>query len=116
MRLPVSSLLTIGGRPLPTRGGRRGGDRETTQDPSRRAAEEPGAGADPRHTSREGAAPPEGSSGEVNEAPDFAEPLEAWRVWKVVRRDGVHSLGSVIQRTVWPGGRGRGGEGPFRRA
>jgi hypothetical protein len=37
-------------------------------------------------------------------APDFAEPLEAWRVWKVVRRDGVYSLGSVVQRTVWAAG------------
>jgi hypothetical protein len=40
----------------------------------------------------------------VSEAPDFLEPLEAWRVWKVVRRDGVYSLGSVVQRTVWPAG------------
>jgi hypothetical protein len=40
----------------------------------------------------------------VNRAPDYAEPLEAWRVWKVVRRDGVYSLGSVVQRTVWPAG------------
>jgi hypothetical protein len=37
-------------------------------------------------------------------APDFVEPLEAWRVWKVVRRDGVWNLGSVVQRTVWPAG------------
>lgn len=40
----------------------------------------------------------------MNEAPDFAEPLEAWRVWKVVRRDGEYSLGSVVQRTLWPAG------------
>jgi hypothetical protein len=40
----------------------------------------------------------------VNRAPDFVEPLEAWRVWKVVRRDSVFSLGSVVQRTVWPAG------------
>jgi hypothetical protein len=38
----------------------------------------------------------------VSQAPDFVEPLEAWRVWKVVRRDGKYSLGSVVQRTVWP--------------
>jgi hypothetical protein len=40
----------------------------------------------------------------VNEAPDFAEPLEAWRVWTVVRRDGEYSLRSVVQRTLWPAG------------
>lgn len=40
----------------------------------------------------------------MSAAPDFIEPLEAWRVWKVVRRDGLYSLGSVVQRTVWPAG------------
>jgi hypothetical protein len=40
----------------------------------------------------------------VSEAPDFAEPFQAWRVWKVVRRDGDYSLGSVLHRTVWPAG------------
>jgi hypothetical protein len=40
----------------------------------------------------------------VSRAPDFIEPLEAWRVWRVVRRDGEHSLGSVVQPTVWPPG------------
>jgi hypothetical protein len=40
----------------------------------------------------------------VSRAPDFVEPLEAWRVWKVVRRHSVFSLGSVVQRTVWPAG------------
>jgi hypothetical protein len=40
----------------------------------------------------------------VSGAPDFAEPLEAWRVWKVVRRHGVYSLGSVVQSTLWPAG------------
>jgi hypothetical protein len=40
----------------------------------------------------------------VSEAPDFVEPLEAWRVWKVVRRNGVYSLGSVVQSTLWPAG------------
>ena len=38
----------------------------------------------------------------MNEVPDYAEPFEAWRVWKVVRRDREYSLGSVIQRTLWP--------------
>lgn len=37
-------------------------------------------------------------------APDYAEPFEAWRVWRVVRRDGMYSLGSVIQRALWPAG------------
>jgi hypothetical protein len=37
-------------------------------------------------------------------APDYAEPFEAWRVWRVVRRDGEYSLGSVIQRALWPAG------------
>jgi hypothetical protein len=40
----------------------------------------------------------------VNEAPDFIEPLETWRAWKVVRRDGEFGLGSVVQPTVWPAG------------
>jgi hypothetical protein len=40
----------------------------------------------------------------VNEAPDFIEPFEAWRVWKIVPSDGQYSLGSVVQRTVWPAG------------
>lgn len=35
-------------------------------------------------------------------APDYAEPFRAWRVWKVVRRDGGYYLGSVVQRTLWP--------------
>jgi hypothetical protein len=38
----------------------------------------------------------------VNEAPDFVEPFEAWRVWKVVRRDDLYHLGSVVHRTLWP--------------
>lgn len=41
---------------------------------------------------------------EVTTAPDFAEPLDTWRVWTVVRRDGEYSLRSVVQRTVWPAG------------
>jgi len=37
-------------------------------------------------------------------APDFAEPLEAWRVWRVVGCHGELSLASVMRRTVWPAG------------
>jgi hypothetical protein len=40
----------------------------------------------------------------VNEAPDFVEPFQAWRVWRVVRDDGAYNLGSVVQRTLWPAG------------
>jgi hypothetical protein len=38
------------------------------------------------------------------EAPDFVEPFEAWRAWKVVRRGDGYSIGSVIQATLWPAG------------
>jgi hypothetical protein len=37
----------------------------------------------------------------VNEAPDFLEPFEAWRVWRVVRRDDEYVLASVMYPTVW---------------
>jgi hypothetical protein len=40
----------------------------------------------------------------VIEAPDFAEPLQAWRVWRVVRKDDRFTLGSIVQRTLWPPG------------
>ena len=40
----------------------------------------------------------------MSEAPDFVEPLEAWRVWHVVRRDGKYTLRSVVQPTLWPAG------------
>jgi hypothetical protein len=40
-----------------------------------------------------------------DEAPDFAEPIEAWRAWRVVRRDERFVLGSIIQRVTWPPGR-----------
>jgi hypothetical protein len=36
--------------------------------------------------------------------PDFVEPFVAWRVWRVVERDGELSLASVVKRTVWPAG------------
>jgi hypothetical protein len=40
----------------------------------------------------------------VIEAPDYVEPFEAWRVWRVVRREDEFALGSIVQRTVWPAG------------
>ena len=40
----------------------------------------------------------------MSAAPDYIEPLEAWRVWKVVRVDGAYRLGSVVHGTVWPAG------------
>jgi hypothetical protein len=36
------------------------------------------------------------------EAPDYVEPFEGWRVWRVVRVDGTFRLGSIVQHTVWP--------------
>ena len=38
-------------------------------------------------------------------APDFAAPLEAWRVWRVIEREGELALGSIIKPAVWPPGR-----------
>jgi len=38
------------------------------------------------------------------EAPDFAEPFEAWRVWRVVDGPDGFQLGSVIKPTLWPAG------------
>ena len=40
----------------------------------------------------------------MNEAPDFAAPFEAWRVWTVARRNGEYGLGSVVQHADWPVG------------
>jgi hypothetical protein len=37
-----------------------------------------------------------------DQAPDFAEAIRAWRVWRVVRRNGLLMLCSAVQRTVWP--------------
>jgi hypothetical protein len=37
-------------------------------------------------------------------APDYVEPLEGWRVWRVVERDGSLLLGSVVKHTIWPAG------------
>jgi hypothetical protein len=33
--------------------------------------------------------------------PDFAEPVEAWRVWRVARREGRVVLQSLFARAVW---------------
>jgi hypothetical protein len=38
------------------------------------------------------------------EAPDYIEPLEAWRAWHVVRRAGSPALRSVVKTTAWPPG------------
>jgi hypothetical protein len=37
-------------------------------------------------------------------APDFIEPIDAWRVWRVIERDGELALASVVKRTIWPVG------------
>jgi hypothetical protein len=37
----------------------------------------------------------------MSTAPDYIEPLEAWRVWHVVTQGGVALLRSVIKPTVW---------------
>lgn len=34
-------------------------------------------------------------------APDFVEPITAWRVWRVVEQAGELLLASVVKRTVW---------------
>lgn len=41
----------------------------------------------------------------LDPAPDFAAPLEAWRVWRVIERDGELTLGSIIKPAIWPAGR-----------
>jgi hypothetical protein len=43
-------------------------------------------------------------------APDYAEPFEAWRVWRVVRHGGDLTLASVVKRTLWPAGEPLGAE------
>lgn len=39
---------------------------------------------------------------EGDRAPDYAEAIQAWRAWRVVRRHGLLTLCSVVQKTVWP--------------
>jgi hypothetical protein len=41
----------------------------------------------------------------LDEAPDFAEPFEGWRVWRVVVAKDGYRLGSVVKPTIWPAGR-----------
>jgi hypothetical protein len=38
------------------------------------------------------------------QAPDFAAPIEAWRVWRVVWEGDGYRLGSVVKPTLWPPG------------
>ena len=38
----------------------------------------------------------------TDSAPDLIEPLEAWRVWRVVEREGELLLASIVKSTVWP--------------
>ena len=35
-------------------------------------------------------------------APDLADAIEAWRVWRVVPGTGGHQLRSVVKPTLWP--------------
>ena len=37
-------------------------------------------------------------------APDYFEPLVAWRVWAVEREDGVARLRSLYRPSIWPAG------------
>lgn len=39
------------------------------------------------------------------QAPDYAEALLAWRIWRVARAGDGFALTSIIQRTAWPAGR-----------
>lgn len=43
------------------------------------------------------------ASGELvpTPAPDVAGTIDAWRVWRIVARDGGYVLGSVIKPTLW---------------
>lgn len=44
------------------------------------------------------------SAAALDAAPDYIEPLEAWRVWRVVECDGELWLASVVKRTLWRAG------------
>lgn len=35
-------------------------------------------------------------------APDFVEPFEVWRVWRVVKTAGTVALASVVKDAIWP--------------
>jgi hypothetical protein len=41
---------------------------------------------------------------ELYEAPDFVEPLVAWRVWRVVSTSDGYRLGSVVKTALWAPG------------
>jgi hypothetical protein len=41
---------------------------------------------------------------ELHEAPDFLEPLVAWRVWRVVSTNDGYRLGSVVKTALWTPG------------
>lgn len=41
-------------------------------------------------------------AGDTESAPDFVEPLEAWRVWRVVETPAGLALASVVKGVVWP--------------
>jgi hypothetical protein len=43
-------------------------------------------------------------STESVDAPDFAEPIEAWRIWRVVIDKRGCWLGSIVKPTLWPSG------------
>jgi hypothetical protein len=42
------------------------------------------------------------SAAEAFVAPDLADAVEVWRVWRVIRRAGTYQLGSVLKPTLWP--------------
>lgn len=44
------------------------------------------------------------TSRELHEAPDFMEPLVAWRVWRVVETSDGYRLGSVVKTALWTPG------------
>jgi hypothetical protein len=66
---------------------------------------ETGAGACPdTGTGRPGArpGPVTASAAATAQAPDLAAAIEAWRVWRVVHKDGGYRLCSALKPTVWP--------------
>lgn len=44
------------------------------------------------------------TSRELAQAPDYAEPLEAWRVWRVIDTPDGLALASIVRQCVWPAG------------
>lgn len=38
----------------------------------------------------------------ASQAPDLAGTIEAWRIWRVVAKDGEYRLCSALKPTVWP--------------